>query len=107
MEGATTENATGSASVNGKTRTSQGSKPRSVSANCKESKEGKSTMSETKSRKNASQGDKDERGVEGATTENATGSASVNGKTRTSQGSKPRSVSVSSSRKSAKGSTSG
>merc|ERR1712130_909200 len=57
--------------------------------------------------KNVSQGDKDERGVEGATTENATGSASVNGKTRTSQGSKPRSVSVSSSRKSAKGSTSG
>merc|ERR1712130_221147 len=57
--------------------------------------------------KNVSQGDKDERGVEGATTENATGSASVNGKTRTSQGSKSRSVSVSSSRKSAKGSTSG
>merc|ERR1719341_2711415 len=81
-------------------------------ANCKESAEGKSTMSETKSRKNASQVDNNqERVIEGATTENTTGAAAVNGKTsrssRTSQGSKTRSVSVSSSRKSAKGSPSG
>merc|ERR1712037_337311 len=81
-------------------------------ANCKESAEGKSTMSETKSRKNVSQGDNNqERVIEGATTENTTGTAAVNGKTssssRMSQGSKTRSVSVSSSRKSAKGPPSG
>merc|ERR1712032_1431811 len=58
-----------------------------------------------------SQGDNQERGVEDATPQNVTGTAAVNGKlsrtSRTSQGSKTRSVSVSSSRKSAKGSTSG
>merc|ERR1719341_1889242 len=76
-------------------------------ANSKESKEGKSTKSEVKPTKNASQGDNQERGIEGSTTVNATGTAAVNGKTsrssRASQGSKSRSVSVSSSRKSAKG----
>merc|ERR1711971_701435 len=88
-----------------------------TAANGKESKgEGKSKMikeSDIKSRKktDASQSDNQEKGMEGATTENVTGTAAVNGKTsrssRTSQGSKSRSVSVSSSRKSAKGSTSG
>merc|ERR1711971_458212 len=82
-----------------------------TAANCKEEKgEGTSTMSkesdiESRKKTDASQ----EKGIE--TTENATGTVAVNGKTsrssRTSQGSKSRSVSVSSSRKSAKGSTSG
>merc|ERR1711971_632070 len=82
-----------------------------TAANCKEEKgEGTSTMSkesdiESRKKPDASQ----EKGIE--TTENATGTVAVNGKTsrssRTSQGSKSRSVSVSSSRKSAKGSASG
>jgi len=82
-----------------------------TAANCKEEKgEGTSTMSkesdiESRKKTDASQ----EKGIE--TTENATGTVAVNGKTsrssRTSQGSKSRSVSVSSSRKSAKGSASG
>merc|ERR1712032_1704564 len=88
-----------------------------ATANCKKSKgEGKSKTSkesDIKSRKktDSSQGDNQEKGIEEATTENAAGTAAVNGKTsrssRTSEGSKTRSVSVSSSRKSAKGSTSG
>merc|ERR1712226_36723 len=69
--------------------------------------------SEIKSRKKTdeSQLEKQETGIEVATTETGAGPAAVNGKTsrrtRTSQGSKTRSVSVSSSRKSGKGSTSG
>merc|ERR1719447_698419 len=88
-----------------------------TAASCKESKEGKSKMSKendikSKKKTDASQGnDNQERGIEGAATENAAGTAAVNVKTsrssRTSQGSKTRSVSVSSSRKSAMGSTSG
>merc|ERR1719239_85857 len=88
-----------------------------TAVNGKESKgEGKSKTSKdndiiSRMKTDMSQGDNQERGVEDATPQNVTGTAAVNGKTsrtsRTSQGSKTRSVSVSSSRKSAKGSTSG
>merc|ERR1712032_387695 len=88
-----------------------------TAVNGKESKgEGKSKTSKdndiiSRMKTDMSQGDNQERGVEDATPQNVTGTAAVNGKlsrtSRTSQGSKTRSVSVSSSRKSAKGSTSG